>query len=115
FGSRADRRGLAGDSTARRRGHDDADRDPRDAVRRGRRRSHRLHGRRRHRRGGAATRDLPDAPARAPARVPARGPRKMTGFLEFWRVFIVRLPEFLPYLLRGVVVTVEITLATLAF
>jgi His/Glu/Gln/Arg/opine family amino acid ABC transporter permease subunit len=38
----------------------------------------------------------------------------MTGFLEFWRVFILRLPEFLPYLLRGVVVTVEITLATLA-
>jgi His/Glu/Gln/Arg/opine family amino acid ABC transporter permease subunit len=39
----------------------------------------------------------------------------MSGFLEFWRILLARLPEFLPYLLRGAVVTVEITVATLLF
>jgi polar amino acid transport system permease protein/cystine transport system permease protein len=39
----------------------------------------------------------------------------MSGFLEFWRILLARLPEFLPYLLRGAVVTVEITIATLLF
>ena len=39
----------------------------------------------------------------------------MSGFLEFWRILLARLPEFVPYLLQGAVVTVEITAATLLF
>jgi polar amino acid transport system permease protein/cystine transport system permease protein len=34
--------------------------------------------------------------------------------LEFWRIFFAKIPVFLPYLLRGALVTVEITLASLA-
>jgi len=37
-----------------------------------------------------------------------------SGPLEFWRIFFAKIPVFLPYLLRGAVVTVEITLASLA-
>ena len=36
------------------------------------------------------------------------------GPVEFWRIFFIKLPVFLPYLLRGALVTVEITLASLA-
>ena len=39
----------------------------------------------------------------------------MDGLLEFWRILLAKLPLFLPYLLRGAVVTVEITAATLVF
>lgn len=37
-----------------------------------------------------------------------------SGPLEFWRIFFAKLPVFLPYLLRGALVTVEITFASLA-
>jgi polar amino acid transport system permease protein/cystine transport system permease protein len=37
-----------------------------------------------------------------------------SGPLEFWRIFFAKLPGFLPYLLRGALVTVEITFASLA-
>ena len=37
-----------------------------------------------------------------------------SGPLEFWRIFFAKIPVFLPYLLRGALVTVEITLASLA-
>lgn len=37
-----------------------------------------------------------------------------SGPLEFWRILFAKLPVFLPYLLRGALVTVEITLASLA-
>jgi His/Glu/Gln/Arg/opine family amino acid ABC transporter permease subunit len=36
------------------------------------------------------------------------------GPFEFWRIFFAKLPVFLPYLLKGAVVTVEITCASLA-
>jgi His/Glu/Gln/Arg/opine family amino acid ABC transporter permease subunit len=36
------------------------------------------------------------------------------GPYAFWRIFFAKLPEFLPSLLRGAVVTVEITFASLA-
>jgi His/Glu/Gln/Arg/opine family amino acid ABC transporter permease subunit len=36
------------------------------------------------------------------------------GPFEFWRIFFAKLPVFLPYLLRGALVTVEITFASLA-
>jgi His/Glu/Gln/Arg/opine family amino acid ABC transporter permease subunit len=39
----------------------------------------------------------------------------MTDFLDFWRILLAKLPEFLPYLLRGALVTLEITFATLVF
>jgi polar amino acid transport system permease protein/cystine transport system permease protein len=38
----------------------------------------------------------------------------MEAFLAFWRIFFVKLPEFLPYLLKGATVTLQITFATLA-
>ena len=38
----------------------------------------------------------------------------MIGFVGFWEILFARLPSFLPYLLRGAVVTLEITAATLA-
>jgi polar amino acid transport system permease protein/cystine transport system permease protein len=38
----------------------------------------------------------------------------MIGFVRFWEILFAKLPSFLPYLLRGAVVTLEITAATLA-
>jgi His/Glu/Gln/Arg/opine family amino acid ABC transporter permease subunit len=37
----------------------------------------------------------------------------MTGFLRFWEILIAKLPIFLPYLLKGALVTLKITGATL--
>ena len=37
----------------------------------------------------------------------------MIGFLRFWEILIARIPVFLPYLLKGAVVTLKITGATL--
>ena len=34
--------------------------------------------------------------------------------LQFWQIFFAKLPVFLPYLLKGALVTVEITGASLA-
>jgi polar amino acid transport system permease protein/cystine transport system permease protein len=38
----------------------------------------------------------------------------MIGFVRFWEILFATLPSFLPHLLRGAVVTLEITAATLA-
>ena len=37
----------------------------------------------------------------------------MSGFVGFWEILIAKLPVFLPYLLKGALVTVQITGATL--
>lgn len=37
----------------------------------------------------------------------------MSGFLRFWQILAERLPVFLPYLLKGALVTLRITAATL--
>src|SRR5207248_8734552 len=114
-GSRADRRGAAGDPPVGVRGHDHAHRHPRDAVRRRRGRPRDLHGRRHDRGGGPAPRHVHRPHPGAHPLVPARGAGAMTDFLDFWRILLAKLPEFLPYLLRGALVTLEITVATLVF
>jgi His/Glu/Gln/Arg/opine family amino acid ABC transporter permease subunit len=38
----------------------------------------------------------------------------MSGFLRFWDILLAKLPVFLPYLLKGALVTLKITAATLA-
>ena len=57
--SRTGRRSAGGDEEPRERGHDDADRHPRNGLRRPRRRPHRLHRRRPHRRTGPAALRVP--------------------------------------------------------
>ena len=37
----------------------------------------------------------------------------MSGFLRFWDILLAKLPVFLPYLLKGALVTLKITAATL--
>lgn len=37
----------------------------------------------------------------------------MSGFVRFWEILVAKLPVFLPYLLKGALVTVKITGATL--
>jgi His/Glu/Gln/Arg/opine family amino acid ABC transporter permease subunit len=37
----------------------------------------------------------------------------VTGFIRFWEILLAKLPTFLPYLLKGALVTLEITGATL--
>jgi His/Glu/Gln/Arg/opine family amino acid ABC transporter permease subunit len=37
----------------------------------------------------------------------------MSGFLRFWEILVAKLPVFLPYLLKGALVTLKITAATL--
>jgi len=37
----------------------------------------------------------------------------MSGFVQFWEILIAKLPVFLPYLLKGALVTLKITGATL--
>ena len=37
----------------------------------------------------------------------------MSGVLRFWEIFLAKLPVFLPYLLKGALVTLKITAATL--
>ena len=37
----------------------------------------------------------------------------MSGFLRFWEILLAKLPVFLPYLLKGALVTLKITGATL--
>jgi polar amino acid transport system permease protein len=37
----------------------------------------------------------------------------MSGFIRFWEILIAKLPVFAPYLLKGALVTIKITGATL--
>jgi His/Glu/Gln/Arg/opine family amino acid ABC transporter permease subunit len=37
----------------------------------------------------------------------------MSGFLRFWDILLAKLPVFLPYLLKGALITLKITAATL--